>query len=67
MDLVSAHCDTFAHFYNDNSLQLEIYRNDFESERKSRQDMASEREEILSDLKLLQRRNEELMMAAQMR
>lgn len=42
-------------------LQLEVFRDDFETERKSRQEMASEREEILSDLKLLQRRNEELM------
>lgn len=38
-----------------------MYREDFETERKSRQDIASEREELLSDLKLLQRRNEELM------
>lgn len=38
-----------------------MYREDFEEERKARQEMASEREEILADLKLMQRRNVDLM------
>lgn len=47
--------------------QLDVYRTDFESERSSRQDMANEREEILSDLKLLQRRNQQLIEESQAR
>lgn len=42
-----------------------VYKTDFDIERTSRQDLASEREELLSDLKLLQRRNEELMKKSQ--
>lgn len=36
-------------------------------ERQSRQDIANEREELLSDLKLLQRRNQQLIEEAQQR
>lgn len=48
-----------------NLLQLVVYKTDFEIERTSRQDLASEREDLLSDLKLLQRRNAELLEQAQ--
>lgn len=40
---------------------MDIYKSDFEIERSSRQDLASEREELLADLKLLQRRNQQLI------
>lgn len=46
---------------------MEIYRNDFEMERSSRQNLASEREDLLTDLKLLQRRNQQLIDEAQAR
>ncbi|XP_058833334.1 NF-kappa-B essential modulator [Topomyia yanbarensis] len=41
--------------------QLDIYKNDFEAERAARADLASEKDHILSDLKLLQRRNLQLI------
>lgn len=47
--------------------QLELYRVDFEAEKKSRLDIQEEREEILSDLKLLQRRNQQLIEEANKR
>ncbi|KAG4066977.1 hypothetical protein HA402_007725 [Bradysia odoriphaga] len=47
--------------------QLDVYKSDFEMERQSRQDIANEREELLSDLKLLQRRNQQLIEEAQSR
>lgn len=47
--------------------QLDVYKSDFEMERQSRQDIANEREELLSDLKLLQRRNQQLIDEAQSR
>jgi len=47
--------------------QLDVYKSDFEMERQARQDIANEREEILSDLKLLQRRNQQLIDESQSR
>lgn len=41
--------------------QLDIYKNDFEAERSARADLASEKDRILSDLKLLQKRNQQLI------
>lgn len=49
------------------SFQLDVYKSDFEMERQARQDIANEREELLSDLKLLQRRNQQLIDEAQSR
>jgi len=46
---------------------LDVYKSDFEMERQARQDIANEREELLSDLKLLQRRNQQLIEEAQSR
>lgn len=55
-------CSTNRFFF-----QLDVYKSDFEMERQSRQDIANEREELLSDLKLLQRRNQQLIDEAQSR
>lgn len=41
-------------------IQLETYKNDFEMERSCRQTIAGEKEQTLTELKLLQRRNEQL-------
>lgn len=41
--------------------QLEIYKTDFEAERSARAELASEKDRILSDLKLLQKRNQQLI------
>ncbi|XP_053689807.1 NF-kappa-B essential modulator [Sabethes cyaneus] len=41
--------------------QLDIYKNDFEAERSARAELASEKDRILSDLKLLQKRNQQLI------
>lgn len=37
--------------------QCEVYRNDFELERKQREEMASEREQMIADIKMLKKRN----------
>lgn len=47
--------------------QMELYRIDFEAEKKMRLNIEAEREEILSDLKLLQRRNQQLFDEAKKR
>lgn len=44
---------------------MEVYKHDFDIEREARQELANERDEILSDLKLLQRRNQQLIEEAQ--
>lgn len=41
--------------------QLDIYKTDFEAERSARADLASEKDRILGDLKLLQKRNQQLI------
>jgi len=41
--------------------QVEIYSKDFEMERVARQNLAGEKEKILTDLRLLQRRNQDLL------
>lgn len=41
--------------------QLDIYKVDFEAERSARAELASEKDHILSDLKLLQKRNQQLI------
>ncbi|XP_055630728.1 NF-kappa-B essential modulator-like isoform X2 [Toxorhynchites rutilus septentrionalis] len=41
--------------------QLDIYKNDFEAERTARAQLASEKDRALSDLKLLQKRNQQLI------
>ncbi|KAJ2948258.1 hypothetical protein O0L34_g7488 [Tuta absoluta] len=42
--------------------QLDLYKSDFEAERESREKMASEKENILADLRTTQKRNQELLM-----
>ncbi|XP_058462399.1 NF-kappa-B essential modulator-like [Malaya genurostris] len=41
--------------------QLDIYKNDFEAERAARAEIASEKDRVMSDLKLLQKRNQQLI------
>lgn len=41
--------------------QLDIYKVDFEAERSARGELASEKDRILADLKLLQKRNQQLI------
>lgn len=41
--------------------QLDIYKNDFEAERSARAELASDKDRILVDLKLLQKRNQQLI------
>ncbi|XP_055528798.1 NF-kappa-B essential modulator isoform X2 [Wyeomyia smithii] len=41
--------------------QLDIYKTDFEAERSARAELASEKDRILNDLKLLQKRNQQLI------
>lgn len=41
--------------------QLDIYKVDFEAERTARAELASEKDRILTDLKLLQKRNQQLI------
>ncbi|EDS28511.1 NFkappaB essential modulator [Culex quinquefasciatus] len=41
--------------------QLDIYKVDFEAERTARAELASEKDRILADLKLLQKRNQQLI------
>lgn len=43
------------------SAQLDIYKVDFEAERSARGELASEKDRILADLKLLQKRNQQLI------
>lgn len=43
------------------SAQLDIYKVDFEAERTARGELASEKDRILADLKLLQKRNQQLI------
>lgn len=43
------------------SAQLDIYKVDFEAERAARGELASEKDRILADLKLLQKRNQQLI------
>lgn len=47
--------------------QVEIYNNDFNIERRDRQNIAAEKEQILNELKLLQRRNQQLIEEQQSR
>lgn len=42
------------------STQMEVYKTDFMMERQARQEIAAEKELILTDLKMLQRRNQVL-------
>ncbi|KAI5634943.1 leucine zipper of domain CC2 of NEMO, NF-kappa-B essential modulator domain-containing protein [Phthorimaea operculella] len=42
--------------------QLDLYKSDFEAEREAREKMASEKENILADLRTTQKRNQELLM-----
>lgn len=44
---------------------MEVYKDDFETERQARQDLAGEKDQILSDLQLLQKRNQALIEEAQ--
>ncbi|XP_073953247.1 NF-kappa-B essential modulator kenny isoform X3 [Choristoneura fumiferana] len=41
--------------------QLDLYKSDFEAEREAREKMAAEKENILTDLRTTQRRNQELI------
>lgn len=41
--------------------QLEVYRSDFEIERTAREELAGQKDQLLTDLKLLQRRNQQLI------
>uniref|UniRef100_U5EYK8 Putative nf-kappa-b essential modulator n=1 Tax=Corethrella appendiculata TaxID=1370023 RepID=U5EYK8_9DIPT len=43
------------------NVQVDVYKNDFEAERKSREKIAGENDKLSMDLKLLQRRNHELI------
>lgn len=43
------------------SAQLDIYKVDFEAERSAREELASEKDRILADLRLLQKRNQQLI------
>lgn len=45
--------------------QLDIYKNDFDAERTARTELASEKDRILTDLKLLQKRNQQLIQEVQ--
>lgn len=45
--------------------QVEVYRHDFQMEREAREKLASEKDNILTDLGLLQKRNKELIDEAQ--
>lgn len=49
------------------SAQVEVYRTDFEQEREARQKLAAEKDNLSTDLKLLQTRNKELIDDAQKR
>lgn len=42
-----------------------MYRNDFDLERKQREEMASEREQMIADIKMLKQRNQALIDEAQ--
>lgn len=46
-------------------MQCEVYRTDFELERKQREEMACEREHLLSDIQMLKERNKALVDEAQ--
>lgn len=48
-----------------NLLQCEIYRKDFEQERKQREGMACEREQLIADINMLKKRNQALIDEAQ--
>lgn len=43
---------------NLSNTQMEVYKTDFMMERQARQEIAAEKELILTDLKMLQRRNQ---------
>lgn len=43
------------------TLQLEVYKTDFELERMARQEMAGQKQQLATDLQLLQRRNQSLL------
>lgn len=45
---------------NFSNTQMEVYKSDFMMERQARQEIAAEKELILTDLKMLQRRNQVL-------
>jgi len=47
------------------SAQVEIYRNDFQMEREAREKLVSEKDILLNELSLLQKRNKELLDKAQ--
>jgi len=40
---------------------LDVFCHDFQMERQAREELAGQKEQLLSDLKLLQKRNEDLM------
>lgn len=52
----------FIHF---TILQCDVYRKDFEIERKQREEMAQEREQMIADITMLKRRNQALVDEAQ--
>lgn len=45
--------------------QCDVYRKDFEIERKQREEMAQEREQMIADITMLKRRNQALVDEAQ--
>ena len=45
--------------------QLEIYSKDFKTEQESRENLANEKDQLLSDLRELQKKNQELIQEAQ--
>lgn len=47
------------------SYQCDVYRKDFEIERKQREEMAQEREQMIADITMLKRRNQALVDEAQ--
>lgn len=48
-------------------MQLDIYSKDFQMERESRQKLAGEKDQLLMDLKMLQKRNQQLIEQTQAR
>lgn len=45
--------------------QCHVYQSDFELERKARQEMAGERDQMFADIKMLKKRNQALVDEAQ--
>lgn len=46
-------------------VQCDVYHNDFELERKQREEMVWEREQMIADIKMLKKRNQALVDEAQ--